>query len=141
MLFWAWLESGVSLGCNKASARMPTERPNMASSYEWGEMMTDTIQSWCAMGIAAGPYTRAELEARGWKIKINPMQVRVKPNGKLRIILDLSAPHLQEWEEKLGLPGSVNSGINKDDFRLFVSCYLYLSFAFVTSGVPWRTQS
>ena len=136
-----WLENGVSLGCNKASARMPTERPNMASSYEWGEMMTDTIQSWCAMGIAAGPYTRAELEARGWKIKINPMQVRVKPNGKLRIILDLSAPHLQEWEEKLGLPGSVNSGINKDDFRLFVSCYLYLSFAFVTSGVPWRTQS
>ena len=112
-----WLEKGVSLGCNKATARMPTERPNMASSYEWGEMMTDTIQSWCAMGIAAGPYSREELEARGWKIKINPMQVRVKPNGKLRIILDLSAPHLQEWEEKLGLPNSVNSGINKEDFR------------------------
>ena len=112
-----WLEKGVPLGCDKETARMPTEVGNMESAYEHGVMLTDTIQGWCDMGICAGPYTKAELEELGFKnIKINPMQVRVKPNGKLRIILDLSAPHLQEWEEKLGLPGSVNSGIDKSKY-------------------------
>ena len=48
-------------------------------------------------GIAAGPFTRQELEAEGLKeIKINPIQVRLKPNGKARIILDLSSPHFDE---------------------------------------------
>ena len=28
----------------------------------------------------------------------------------------MSAPHLQEWEEELGMPGSVNSGIDKKKF-------------------------
>ena len=112
-----WLEEGVSLGCEKETARMPTEKDNMESAFEHGEQMTDTIQGWCDMGICAGPYTREELEALGFKnIKINPMQIRVKANGKLRIILDLSAPHLKEWEEKLGLPGSVNSGIDKSKY-------------------------
>ena len=112
-----WLEEGVSLGCEKETARMPTEKDNMESAFEHGEQMTDTIQGWCDMGICAGPYTREELEALGFKnIKINPMQIRVKANGKLRIILDLSAPHLKDWEEKLGLPGSVNSGIDKKKY-------------------------
>ena len=112
-----WLEEGVSLGCEKETARMPTEKDNMESAFIHGEQMTDTIQGWCDMGICAGPYTREELEAMGFKnIKINPMQIRVKANGKLRIILDLSSPHLKEWEEKLGLPGSVNSGIDGDKF-------------------------
>ena len=112
-----WLEEGVGLGCEKETARMSTEKDNMDSAFEFGEQMTDTIQGWCDMGICAGPYTREELEAMGFKnIKINPMQIRVKANGKLRIILDLSSPHLKEWEERLGMPGSVNSGIDKKKY-------------------------
>ena len=113
-----WLENGVNIGCEKETARMATVGENMESAFTHGEALTDTIQSWCDMGICAGPYTREELEGMGFKrIKINPMQVRVKVNGKLRIILDLSSPHLDEWEEKLGLPGSVNSGIDKARFK------------------------
>ena len=109
-----WLEKGVDIGCHKETARMATTGTNMESAYEHGEIMTDTIQHWCMEGIAAGPYTREELEDLGFKnIKVNPMQVRVKMNGKLRIILDLSWPHLTEEQEKAGEPNSVNSGINK----------------------------
>ena len=112
-----WLEKGVDIGCDKEASRMATTGTNMDSAYEHGEIMTDTIQQWCMEGIAAGPYTRSELEALGFRnIKVNPMQVRVKANGKLRIILDLSWPHLSEEQEKAGEPDSVNSGINKSRF-------------------------
>ena len=112
-----WLENGINVGCNTEEARMSTEQRNHPSCNEHGELLTDTIQGWCAMGICAGPYEREQLEDLGFKgITINPMQVRVKPNGKLRIILDQSAPHLSEREAKPGVPNSVNSGIRKRDF-------------------------
>ena len=117
-LLLQWLKDGVNIGCEKETARMATVGENMESAFTHGEALTDTIQSWCDMGICAGPYTKKELEDMGFRnIKINPMQVRVKVNGKLRIILDLSAPHLDEWEEQMGLPGSVNSGIDKERFK------------------------
>ena len=50
---------------------------------------------------------------------INSLSARGEGNDSsqvLRIILDLSAPHLKEWEEKLGVPGSVNSGIDKKKY-------------------------
>ena len=83
-----WLEHGVPLGCEKESARMPTECDNMESAFEHGIMLTDTIQGWCDLGICAGPYTKQELEKMGFKnIKLTPMQVRVKPNGKVRGVI------------------------------------------------------
>merc|ERR1711923_669463 len=88
----------------------------MTSAYEYGERVTDAIAEWVHSGIAAGPLTRQELEAEGLKeIKINPIQVRLKPNGKARIILDLSSPHFDE-EQPPGTPLSVNAGINKEEY-------------------------
>ena len=110
-----WIRDGVELGCS-GDSRKATSMPNMTSAYEYGERVTDAIAEWVHSGIAAGPFTRQELEAEGLKeIKINPIQVRLKPNGKARIILDLSAPHFDE-EQPPGTPLSVNSGIKKEDY-------------------------
>lgn len=52
----------------------------------------------------------------GQKLKIIPVQVVPKPNGKLRIILDLSSPHLKKNQMKPGVACSVNAGIVKEDY-------------------------
>ena len=44
------------------------------------------------------------------------MKVRIKPNGKARLILELSAPHQDEVELGMGCPVSVNAGIDPKEF-------------------------
>ena len=112
------LRSGVNIGVEKDEARMETDKgENYESVYSFGEEFTDTLQSWVKEKIVAGPFTKDQLRDRGLdKIKVIPVQVRPKPNGKLRIILDLSWPHLKEDEMKPGVPISVNAGINKKKF-------------------------
>ena len=113
-----WLENGVDIGVTKMEARMETDRgANMESAYDYGEEFTDTLQSWVKDEIVAGPFTREELRRKGFKkLKIIPVQVVPKPNGKLRIILDLSSPHLKKNQMKPGVACSVNAGIVKEDY-------------------------
>ena len=52
---------------------------------------------------------------------VNPMGIKMKPNGKLRIIVDASSPHdrdegVPSWIWNPLLPGSVNSTIDVQKF-------------------------
>ena len=79
------LKNGVNIGVETEEARMQTDKgSNFDSVYEFGEEFTDTLQSWVKEGIVAGPYTKDQLEALGFVMKVIPVQVRRKPNGKLR---------------------------------------------------------
>ena len=52
--------------------------------------VADAIQTGVKDGTLYGPM---KLEELPWKPKISPMTVRLKLNGNVCIILDLSAPH------------------------------------------------
>ena len=115
------LRRGADLG-TKGSARLPSEpkkadkAPNYASAYEHGALMADALCSWVKQGLAWGPFTKEELP---WdNPKISPMSVEIKPSGAARIIVDLSSPHLQNVDLTSGLPSSVNSGINIEEFPM-----------------------
>jgi hypothetical protein len=65
--------------------------------------VTDAIAEWVAKGYAFGPVTAAEVPAAA---KVSGIMVRPKPNGSVRVILNLSAPKGH----------SVNDGISKEEF-------------------------
>ena len=106
------LKNGVNIGVEVEEARMETDKgENYESVYSFGEEFTDTLQSWIKEKIVAGPFTKQQLKEKGLdRVKVIPVQVRPKPNGKLRIILDLSWPHLKKEEMTPGVPISVNAG-------------------------------
>ena len=109
------LENGINIGVETPEARMVTDRgSNYEAVYQFGEEFMDSLATWLKEQIVAGPFTKEQLKERGFdKLKIIPVQIRPKPNGKLRIILDLSFPHLSKREIKRGVPTSVNTGIPK----------------------------
>ena len=87
---------------------MPTKSSNAPSAYEFGQQVTDAIACWVDKGFAFGPVRPQEVP-RG--AKVNGIMCREKPNGSVRIILNLSAPKLT----------GVNVGINKDEFPATMS--------------------
>ena len=110
-----WLENGVELGC-EGDARLQTISKNNQSALDFGVRITDALRGWVEDGICAGPLSMGELEAMGLgDLTINSMQVRLKPNGKARIIHDLSSPHHNEPQPP-GTPVAVNRGIDKDKY-------------------------
>ena len=94
------LRYGADIGCAD-QGRSPTVSRNASSSFKFGEQVSDEIASWLKKGFAAGPFREAEVPADA---KVNSIMCREKPNGAVRIILNMSAP--------AGL--SVNDGIEKD---------------------------
>ena len=68
----------------------------------------DAVHSWVSDGICLGPLKE--------NYTISPMTTRPKPNGSLRITLDLSFPHLDGYELGDGVPLSVNAGIKKEEY-------------------------
>ena len=111
------LKEGANLGC-RGSARLGTVMRNSPTAYQYGERLVDALEDWLKDNLAAGPFTREELEQHfSWEdIKVNPMAVRLKPNGKARIIIDMSSPHLGEVDLDDTIPTSVNSGIDKKKY-------------------------
>ena len=111
------LRKGADLGC-VGSARLGTSMRNSPSAYEYGERLLDALEDWLKDDLAAGPFTKAELSKvfEGEEVKVNPMAVRLKPNGKARIIIDMSSPHLGKVDLTDNTPSSVNSGIDKEKF-------------------------
>jgi hypothetical protein len=97
-----YIQHGADIGC-KGSARMPSQSTNAKSAYEHGPQVTDAIAEWVQKGYAFGPVPRHMVPAEA---KISGIMVRPKPNGSVRVILNLSAPKGR----------SVNDGIDKDDF-------------------------
>jgi len=47
---------------------------------------------------------------------VSALTTRMKPNGRICLILDLSYPHISEVTLGMGVPCSVNKGINKDRY-------------------------
>jgi len=97
-----YIQEGADIGC-RGEARQPTRSTNAASAYEFGPQVTDAVAEWVKKGYAYGPVTAAQLPAAA---KISGIMVRPKPNGSVRVILNLSAPKGR----------SVNDGIDKDEF-------------------------
>ncbi len=84
----AILEGGADIGC-RGTARAATFSRNAASAINCGYQVSDAVASWIQKGFAAGPFEEEEVPAGA---KVNGIMTRQKPNGAVRIILNLSAP-------------------------------------------------
>ena len=96
------LEEGADIGC-RGACRGRTVSGNAASCQLYPEQITDTVGGWLEKGFAAGPFSKDEVPEGA---KINGMMCRPKPNGAVRVILNMSAPD--------GM--SVNDGIDASEF-------------------------
>lgn len=101
------LRHGADIGC-RGDARKPTRSTNAPSAYEFGPQVSDAIADWVVKGLAYGPVKEEDLPE---DVKINGIMCKEKPNGSVRIILNLSSPE----------GSSVNDGIDKDEFPAVMS--------------------
>ena len=96
------LKFGAKIGC-EGHARSPSRATNAPSAFQNGYRVTDAIASWVSKGFAYGPVDPQDIPANA---KVNGIMTREKPDGSVRIILNLSAPK--------GV--SVNDGIDSAKF-------------------------
>jgi hypothetical protein len=101
------IEEGADIGC-RGSAREPSRSTNAASAYQHGPQVTDAIAEWVQKGYAFGPVDGKDVPATA---KVSGIMVRPKPNGSVRVILNMSAPKGR----------SVNDGIDKEEFPATMS--------------------
>ena len=101
------LRAGANIGCTGA-ARLASSSTNAPSAYEFGPHVTDAIADWIHKGFAYGPVPLSQIPQSA---KISGIMTKPKPNGAVRIILNLSAP----------LGSAVNEGINSQDFPTVMS--------------------
>ena len=115
------LDEGADIGC-VGRGRLPTQAPNGKQVLEHGDVICDVLQDWVKQGIAAGPLSWAEVQDQfGPDYTVNGMTTRPKPNGALRIIVDMSGPRDRDtavpgWLWSPELPGAVNSSIDSEKF-------------------------
>ena len=102
------LEHGAKLGVAD-ECQIPSTSNNAVSAFEHGEEVTDALFDWLVSGYVMGPMDKAEIPFD--KVKKSGLMCKIKPNGKARIIVNLSK----------GKPVSVNEGINKKDFKTSMS--------------------
>jgi hypothetical protein len=102
-----YIVDGADIGC-RGAARLPSSSNNAASAFEFGPQVTDAIAEWVQKGYAFGPVDAAAVPRDA---KISGIMVRPKPNGSVRVILNLSAPKGR----------SVNDGIDKKEFPATMS--------------------
>jgi hypothetical protein len=114
------LDNGANIGC-EGRGRLPTFGSNAKTVYEYGDRVSDSLQGWICEGIAAGPLRLEELAVLPAPFTVNPMGAKLKPNGKIRVLVNASSPHDEDdwtpgwiWSPKL--PGSVNSTIDPAKF-------------------------
>ena len=98
---------GASIGC-KGYCRRPTKASNAPSAYTDGRKVTDAIADWVSKGFAYGPLPLSDVPKGA---KFSGVMTRPKPNGSVRIILNLSSPK----------GSSVNDGIDSSDFPTVMS--------------------
>ena len=97
------LKVGADIGCS-AEYRAASTSTNAPSSYNQGEKVSDAICEWLDQGYAIGPLDRHEIPFSD--VKVSGLMTKIKPNGRVRVILNLSK----------GDPCCVNQGINKEEF-------------------------
>ena len=98
---------GANIGC-RGEPRLPTRSKNAPSAYEFGAQVSDAIADWVVKGFAHGPVRPQDVPRSA---KISGIMCKLKPNGSVRIIVNLSSPKLR----------SVNAGINKLEFPAVMS--------------------
>ena len=101
------IEHGENIGC-KGDFRRSTWSTNAPTSFVFGEQVTDAIADWVVKGFAYGPIDKSEAPPN---IKVNGIMCKEKPNGSVRVILNLSAP----------IGSSVNEGIDEKEFPATMS--------------------
>ena len=138
------LMNGAVLGVEQ-EGRWPSRGLNKQSAYQYGDRVADSLQTGLDEGFLCGPFTEAEARSL-WPegFKVAPIQVRLKPNGSARIIMDLSYPHKQELG--CGEPCSVNEGLKHyvgfetpvmtTDVKLRRAMY-WAGFPFVMAKTDW----
>ena len=106
------LDKGADIGC-VGRARLPTFCSNARSAYEYGDRVADGIAEMIENGLMVGPLDEEEIP---WKdISVSAIMVKLKPNGKARLIINLSKP-----DNETG-PTGVNAGISIEDFEAKMS--------------------
>jgi len=101
------IKNGADIGC-RGEFRSPSVYKNSRDSYKVGRQVTDAVASWVKEGYVRGPVEEEDVPAEA---KINGILTRQKPNGSVRVILNLSAPKGR----------SVNDGINNEEFPATMS--------------------
>ena len=97
----------------KRRRRLPTFGRNDTSVSDNGYEVADEIIGWLKMGICVGPLSESELPLSNYTV--SSLTTRIKPNGRVRLILDLSFPHNKDVELGMGTPCSVNRGSRRID--------------------------
>ena len=91
------LIKGADLGIT-GEGRWPSIGKNSPNTEKFGERLVDALQASIILGHMCGPLTEEEVKVLG-DIKVAPIDVRPKPNGGVRIIIDLSFPRYNTWKE------------------------------------------
>jgi hypothetical protein len=95
-------EGPAYIGC-EGGARKPTRSANALTAYQFPRQVSDARAQWVTERFAFGPTAEEEVPETA---KDNGIMCQEKPNGSLRIILNLSAPEGR----------SVNEGIDVAKF-------------------------
>ena len=75
-------------------------------------------------------------EEMPWKdFTVNSITVKIKPNGRARICINMSAPH-QKPSDEVGKPTSVNAGIDTKDFPSSMSSTKTFCESLMRVGCP-----
>ena len=98
---------GAAIGC-RGEYRNASLSTNAPSAYLYGPQVTDAIGDWIEKGFAYGPVKQRDVP-KG--VKINGIMCKPKPNGSVRVILNLSSP----------AGTSVNDGISISEFPATMS--------------------
>ena len=101
------IKLGAQIGC-KGVFRNPSKASNAPSATLNGYRVADSIAEWVSKGFAYGPVDPADVPVSA---KFAGLMTREKPNGAVRVILNLSAPK----------GSSVNDGIDTADFPTTMS--------------------
>ena len=96
------LKDGAVIGC-KPEFRQPSSATNAPSSFQDGRQVTDALAAWIEKGFVFGPVDKHQVPL--WA-KLSGIMTRPKPNGSVRVIINLSAPK----------GSSVNDGIDNTEF-------------------------
>ena len=127
---------GADIGC-RGQGRAPTRGKNSPTAAQEGVRLADSLQTWVKTGIVAGPFREEELP---WDdFTTSPLLCRRKPDNSVRVILDMSAPHVKDRPGKpvsQEEPRSVNDGINKKLFPTKMSSTLLVLDSVHKVGVP-----
>jgi hypothetical protein len=112
------LDNRARLGAG-GRARLATSHPNSKAVFQFGDRVSDSLQEAICDKIICGPLKQEELPWDDYTL--NPIGGKLKPNGKLRLLVDASSPHDRDdsvpgWLWNPVLPGSVNSTINIEDY-------------------------